>query len=663
MPRKLIPLVLAALLAPLALPQTAPAAKTSRVLVHFAKHTSTARQKALIARIGGREVATVRRLGTLVLRVPAEKKADALALLRRQSGVTYAEADGIVRATAVTVNDPLLDSSSWQLANVDLPTAWSITTGSSAITVAVVDSGVQPNHPDLGTLVPGYDFVNNDTDTSDTLGHGTAVAGIIAGQGNNGIGIAGVCWQCRIMPVKVMGATGTGTWTNIANGITWATDHGAQVINLSLGGTASSQTLASAVSYAENHGVVVVASAGNDGSSTESVYPADYPGVISVAAVDDTGARYSWSNSGSWVQVDAPGCTNTTWPGNLYASGFCGTSAAAPFVSGLAALALSYKPSATATQVAQAIESTAHADAISAHGFIDAVGALEGLGATLPPASAAFSIDRSSGYAPLTVSLTNTSQNATSYAWSFGDGTHSTVASLSHTFTTPGTYKVTLAASDGTMSALASSTVTVLAPAPVASFTASRVSGYAPLGVSFKNKSKNATSYLWSFGDSSPFSNDAAPSHTFTKPGIYTVTLTSTGPDSQAKASKTITVLKPRPDLAVSLVRTTSKRTGSQHLTSFTVTVGNRGGASDSGVKITVKLPAGASFASVSSGARRCARTLRRATCSVGALLPDATTAVSFVARVVKRAKVTVSVSGKQTETSLANNTARAKSR
>jgi PKD repeat protein len=181
--------------------------------------------------------------------------------------------------------------------------------------------------------------------------------------------------------------------------------------------------------------------------------------------------------------------------------------------------------------------------------------------------------------------------------------------------------------------------------------------------VSFKNKSSNATSYLWSFGDSSPHSIEASPSHTFSKAGTYTVTLTSTGPGGQAEVSKTITVLKPLPDLAVSLVRKWSKVTKVHRLASFVVKLRNRGLAADEGVKITIKLPAGAGFTSVSTGGRRCSRALRRVTCSLGTLSAGRVAKLSFVARVVKRANVTVAVSGKRTETSLANNVARVKTR
>ena len=669
---KLCVLTLTALVALPLSPRTASAAKTARILVHFDKHTGAASEKGLIGRIDGRRVTTVRRLGTAIVRVPAAEKNRALSLLRRQPGVTYAEADGIVHAFAVTVNDPLLNSSDWPLANPFFPDAWSLTTGDSNVVVAVADSGVQADHPDLsGRVTPGYDFVNNDSNPADDEGHGTAVAGIIAAQGNNGIGIAGVCWKCKIMPVKVLDSTGEGTDSGVASGITWAVDHGADVINMSLGGTGVSQTLAGAVSYALARGVVVVAAAGNDDTTTLN-YPAAYDGVISVGAVKEDGTRYSsadWgagqgSNYGPWVKVAAPGCTNSTALGSSYA-GFCGTSAATPFVAGLAGLARSYNLSATSSSIVSAIENntTALPAGDFANGLINAPAALANISPALAGPVASFTSSVLSGTAPLSVSFANTSTNATSFAWSFGDGTSSTASSPTHTFTAEGSYNVTLVASNGSSSRLASATINVAAPVPVASFTMSPSSGRVPLSVSFTNSSLNAGSYLWSFGDSSAHSIEASPTHTFTRAGTYTVTLTATGPGGQATARKAITVAKPLPDLSVGLARKASKMNSGHRLSSFVVRLRNRGGTADGGVKITIALPSGSSFASVSTGGRRCTRTRRRATCSFGTLSAGRSATLSFVARITTRANVRATISGKSAETSLANNVASAKTR
>ncbi len=303
-----------------------------------------------------------------------------------------------VLADGLAVNDPYLGTESWQFAIPRFPEAWEVGTGSASTVIAVLDTGIDRNHEDLGSVAQGYDFVNSDADPADDNGHGTAVAGIIAAQGANARGSAGVCWNCTIMPVKVLGADNSGTWTDVAEGIEWAIDQGAQVINMSFGLPTGSPVVAAAVRHARESGVILVASAGNGDSSSPS-YPAAYEGVVSAAAVDESGSRYSasngnvdgggWgSNYGSWVDVDAPGCVASTWPGNRYTY-FCGTSAAAPFVSGLAGLALSRTPTASPDAITDAVLSAARqGGASSAHGLIDAPATLDAIEA-LPPAQPA----------------------------------------------------------------------------------------------------------------------------------------------------------------------------------------------------------------------------------------------------------------------------------
>jgi len=262
----------------------------------------------------------------------------------------------------------------WQDQALDLPLAWQVTTGSSASVVAVVDSGVQADHPALaGRVLPGYDFVHGDTDTNDDNGHGTAVAGIVGS----------VCPSCRILPVKVLDEHRVGEWPTIAAGIVWAADNGAQVINLSVGGAHTVDELGAAIAYALSKGVIVVAAAGNNGSD-QSFYPASYPGVISVAAIDENGARSSFSNFGAGVTVAAPGCATAPWLASGYTADFCGTSTASPYVAGLAGLAHSFDPSLDPQAFSQALaaSTTPLADpSTSAYGIPDANRLLVALGA------------------------------------------------------------------------------------------------------------------------------------------------------------------------------------------------------------------------------------------------------------------------------------------
>ena len=258
-------------------------------------------------------------------------------VVRAQASPQPTPARSAAAPLTVTPNDPGW-SAQWGLRQIDAPAAWALMSGASRpVVVAVVDSGVDPSQQDLqGALVPGADFADSSGSTADQYGHGTMVAGVIAARGNNGQGVAGVCWTCLVMPVKVLDASGAGTSANVADGIRWAADHGANVINMSFVLSGPDADVAAAIAYAHDRGAIIVAAAGNSGSG-EPTYPAAYPFVVSVAATDDADQLYPWSAHGSWVTLSAPGCTMTTALGGGSAS-FCGTSAAAPLVSGLAAL-------------------------------------------------------------------------------------------------------------------------------------------------------------------------------------------------------------------------------------------------------------------------------------------------------------------------------------
>jgi thermitase len=256
----------------------------------------------------------------------------------------------------VVPTDPAF-AQQWGLSLIGAPAAWQVSQGVKPVVVAIIDSGVDPTQPDLqGALVPGADFVDSSGDTSDGFGHGTMVAGVIAARPDNGVGGTGICWTCRVMPIKVLDSNGVGTATAIADGIRWAADHGANVISMSFVLTGPDVGVQSAIDYAHDHGVLIVAAAGNNGNDSPT-YPASYPDVISVAAIDQSSALYPWSTHGTWVTLAAPGCTVTTALGGQFGT-FCGTSEAAPLVAGLAGLALS-AGSGSAADVEAALEQTA----------------------------------------------------------------------------------------------------------------------------------------------------------------------------------------------------------------------------------------------------------------------------------------------------------------
>jgi subtilisin family serine protease len=258
-------------------------------------------------------------------------------------------------AQAVVPSDPL--ATSWTYAAANLPAAWDVTTGSDAVAVAIVDSGVDATHPDLaGAVDPGYDFVDRDSDTADLLGHGTAVAGIAAARANNGLGAAGACWGCRILPVRVLGVEGFARLMTMALAIDYAVEHGAAVVNLSLYGENRNGALEASLRRARAAGVVIVAAAGNEATTTPE-YPAAYPDVLGVAATEEGGGLAVYSSRGDWVKLAAPGCMPTTQLGGGFGAG-CGTSGAAPIVAGIVGLMRARAPFATAAQIEAALEAT-----------------------------------------------------------------------------------------------------------------------------------------------------------------------------------------------------------------------------------------------------------------------------------------------------------------
>jgi subtilisin family serine protease len=339
----------------------------------------------------------------VAVRVPRGVDPEALkARLEKSPGVESVQFDRVVRTCsgAVTPNDPYYATHQYALHNTgvqppydpgtagadcEMEPAWDITTGDTSTVLAIIDTGLEFAHPEFsGRIwqnpgeefdeidndgngyvddVNGWNFVNDNNSPQDNHGHGTNCAGIAAATGNNGIGVAGMNWKCRIMPLKALDADGAGTAATIAAAITYAANMGADVISMSLGGP-EAPVESVAVDYAVAAGVFVVAAMGNDDVGTPH-YPAAYPGVFSVGATDSDDRRahpfcyspVSGSNYGPWIDVCAPGenvwNTLPAFEGNY--GNMCGTSMATPHVAGLACLVKALRPSWPPDSVARVI--------------------------------------------------------------------------------------------------------------------------------------------------------------------------------------------------------------------------------------------------------------------------------------------------------------------
>jgi thermitase len=355
-----------------------------QILVKFKENTSQTEIDSQINSHRASVTGKIDKLGVLVLKVPEVAQDKVLNALSKNPNVEFAEFDYLAEALA-DPNDTFFNRQ-WGLENtgqtingvtgtmdadIDTSTAWDTTQG--GVKVAILDCGINENHPDLvNKVVDRYNFTTATSGTNDIYGHGTHVAGIVAAVANNGYGVAGVCPGCTLLNGKVLDDRGSGAYSWIANGIIWATNNGAKFINLSLGGPSSSTTLENAVNYAWNNGVVVVAAAGNSNDSSYT-YPAAYTNSIAVAATDNQDKRAYFSSYGSWVDVTAPGVyIFSTWKDKKsnanpqpecydtvcykYASG---TSMSTPMTAGVVGLIWSTSYGTSASTVRARLETTA----------------------------------------------------------------------------------------------------------------------------------------------------------------------------------------------------------------------------------------------------------------------------------------------------------------
>lgn len=341
-----------------------------RINVGLVSDAAKSEVEGIFAGYGGRLVSEIPQLQTLTFVVPQQKVISVTDDLVLNGLVKFVEEDlerHIEIVGEITVvdnpaspgsginavpNDPNYPSQ-WGPPCIGAESAWNVVVGDANVIVAVIDTGVDWDHPDLAANVDtgiDYDFVNTDADAMDDNGHGTHVSGIIAAQIHNRTGVAGL-QQITIMGVKGLNAQGSGSDSVLAQCIVYAVDNGARVINCSWGGTGFSSALLNAVNYAFDQGVIVIAAAGNSGVDTPH-YPAAYPKVVGVAALQDCTTRASYSQWGHQnVKIAAPGSSvySTYW-NNIYAYA-TGTSMAAPHVAGVAAAYFSYNPAMSRTSV------------------------------------------------------------------------------------------------------------------------------------------------------------------------------------------------------------------------------------------------------------------------------------------------------------------------
>ncbi|MFO7634454.1 MAG: S8 family peptidase [Caldilinea sp.] len=331
-------------------------------MIGFQPRSTLEERQAVLAAL---EVTPVRWLPRANVVQVAPRQGDAVfassALQAALPYIDYIESDVVVTGDLMP-NDPAfrVPSQVYGQTVVKAPMGWNLSTGVTQTTVAILDSGINPAHPEFsGRVLPGYDFINDDDEPLDDHGHGTHVAGIATAALNNETGAAGICPQCTILPVKVLDSGNKGTWGTVAAGIYYAVDNGARVINLSLGATASSRTLETAIQYAEEHDVIIIASSGN-AASTKPYYPAALPYVVAVGATNDMDTLWALSNTGEHIDLTAPGSRIYSTYHNLEYASMSGTSMASPFVTGLVGLLASFDPVLTGAEIIEFM--TANAD-------------------------------------------------------------------------------------------------------------------------------------------------------------------------------------------------------------------------------------------------------------------------------------------------------------
>jgi thermitase len=363
----------------------------ARLLVKFRPGTTTAQARRALTAARARELHSLPTLGVRVVRTASSHARAAMSTLERNRFIECVERDVMRLPQEFLPSDPsfpqqfAVGGGAWGWYKTHTTQAWDITRGSASTVIAVLDTGLltQGLGDFDGQTLAGWNVIKRSSDTSSAAtDHGTHVAGVAGLALDNGMGNAGFCPACKIMPVQV--GTSAGAYdADLAAGMVWAADHGARVINLSWAGPGASSTLANGVNYARSKGVVVVAAAGNTNCDCPN-YPAATPGVIGVAGTSTTDAKQGDSNYGSWVKIAAPEGNMTACPSINGAPGYApvgGTSLASPFVAGIAGLLVSANPALSGVEVEQALMKSATPVTFAvASGRVDALAALQLLG-------------------------------------------------------------------------------------------------------------------------------------------------------------------------------------------------------------------------------------------------------------------------------------------
>ncbi|NOQ78028.1 MAG: S8 family serine peptidase [Gammaproteobacteria bacterium] len=404
--------------------------------------------------------------------------------LMNTGAVKFAEPDASI-PHAFAPNDELYGLQ-WHHTTINSPTAWEHVTGTvglNTVKVCVLDTGVDTDHPDLvDNLLPGHIVPTSANVVEDLFGHGTGTSGVIGAVGNNSIGVAGMAWDIDIIPVKISmdvdenGNSSSSAWiSDMATGISWCADQGVKVTNLSYGG-AQYSTISEAAQYLRDRGGLLFMSAGNDGTYNNITDYPDYTSFVVVGSTGKSDSISSFSETGPFVDIAAPGENIVTTYLNGEYVYYTGTSFSSPMTAGLAALIYSINPDFTPVEVENYLFNTAADlgvpgdDDVYGHGRIDAgsavVSAMDFLSPNIPPDAQASVVDITGVYAPLIVTFdgSNSTDNdgeIVSYIWDFGDGNTASGITATHTYTVDGTFNATLTVTDNRAAQTTSEPITI----------------------------------------------------------------------------------------------------------------------------------------------------------------------------------------------------------